>query len=323
MGWLSEADLCALKSFDQKNCAIRDYTRMVAHRGSSGLYICGPPGTSKTYTVETVLQEEDASFVVVRSHLTPVGLFRTIADNPYSVIVLDDVNAVFKNAISRQILLAALGDSPNGERRVEYHTAYCSQRCLFLGGIIALSNLMLGNDPISLALSSRCVALEYSPTQPEIKAFMKHIAMKGGFGLTPEELMEVVSFLIAASEEIGKPLDLRNIKKAAACYSAHRGTTESDWRSLVRVDLTNKAKVNGEVRPIRRDERKAKEQCFVIELVERGRSEGWTMYQCVQVWMEKTAKSERAFYRRKQEVEEAGRLAPDPLDDLPELSLTD
>lgn len=322
MGWLSEADLRALKSFDQKNCAIRDYVRLVAARNLGGLYICGPPGTSKTYTVESILQEEDAPYVVVRSHVTPIGLYRTIAENPHSVIVLDDVSAIFKSTLGRQVLMAALGDTPTGERWVEHHTASGSRRCLFQGGVIALSNILLGNDPISLALTSRCVALEYSPTQPEIKAVMRRIAMDGGYGLSPEELKEVVSFVIATSEEVGKALDLRNLKKAAACYSGCKAT-ESDWRSLATCALMHEAKVTGSVRPLRRDERKAKEQSFVIELVERGRSEGWTMYQCVQVWMEKTAKSERAFYRRKQEVEEAGRLAPDPLDDLPDLSLTD
>ncbi|MBX9671782.1 MAG: hypothetical protein K2X93_29605, partial [Candidatus Obscuribacterales bacterium] len=234
--WLTAEEESYLKQFDSRNRSIRDNVRLVAQRHSSGLYVCGSAGTSKTYTVTSILEEEEASYEVVAGHITGVGLFRTFQKNPHSTIVLDDVTAIFKNEVGKQILLSALGKGKNGERWVGYHKASMQERCLFFGGVIAISNLMLGCDPVSIALQSRVNAIEYIPEQEEIRAFIKHIAESKGFdNMTIEESKELASFVITISLEEGKALDLRSITKSAEVYVASKsGTLESTWQDLVR-----------------------------------------------------------------------------------------
>lgn len=91
---------------------LRDLVRGVAHGHTNGLYIYGRPGTSKTWTVKTTLEKEGVEYVYQDGHLTPMGLFETLANNPNSIILMDDLGAAFENTITRQLLLAALGDQP-------------------------------------------------------------------------------------------------------------------------------------------------------------------------------------------------------------------
>ena len=73
------------------------------------------PGTAKTHTVRTILEEEIREpYTYRRGHVTPMGLFGSIAEHRDEVIVLDDLGALLKSDVALQILLSALEHPTRG-----------------------------------------------------------------------------------------------------------------------------------------------------------------------------------------------------------------
>jgi hypothetical protein len=134
---------------------VRDRVRGVASHGLPGFYLYGRAGTSKTYTVRTTLASLNCEYVYHAGHLTPIGLFELLEENPTKVIVLDDVASIFDQPKALSILLAALGKQPDGSRIVKYKRQGRTIRVAFSGGIIAISNLELHGNAVVDALRSR------------------------------------------------------------------------------------------------------------------------------------------------------------------------
>jgi len=112
----------ALQELQQRLAVVRDRVRGVARRHYTGFYLFGRPGTSKTYTVRTTLDELNFAYEYHLGHLTPMGLFDLLAEQHDRVLVLDDVSEILTNRIALQVLLAALGNQPHatGTRIVKY-----------------------------------------------------------------------------------------------------------------------------------------------------------------------------------------------------------
>src|SRR5262249_42099452 len=137
-----------------------------------------------------------------------------------------------------QILLPALGGETSTPRTITYRTACGSQRILFHGGIIGISNLPLKNDHLGQALASRVTMVEHEPSDEEIVAFMRSLARKRWKDLTPAEHQTVVEFLISESQELSQRLDLRHLAKARDDFrQCKHGKAKTDWRDLVRSGL--------------------------------------------------------------------------------------
>lgn len=227
-----------LQSFEKKQQLIRDRVASVAHRYHTGAYLVGRPGTSKTHTVLEELAEIDIPWVYKNARMTPMGLFGFIAEHPEHVIVLDDITSLFKNDQAVQILLAALDGKPGEPRVVTYKSADVEQKVLFTGSIIAISNVPLRSDPLARALGSRIVILEHEPTDEEIAAFMRRLALDGFEDLTVDECIEVAEFIISETREFTLRLDLRHLTKAFQDYRQHKhGQSITSWRDLVRTSL--------------------------------------------------------------------------------------
>lgn len=318
MNWFTDEDQKNLEAFDNQNRAIRDWARVVAQRGVSGVYIYGPKGTSKTYTVTSILDEEGFEYTLIASRITAASIFGMFKDNPHHTFVFDDVSSIFKDRIAVSILLSALGKRKNGQRKVEYHTHKNSEVIDFTGGIIALSNVMLATDPISQALASRVQPLEYNPTQSQIKAYMKKLAMTSGFqGLPIEASKEIVSFIIEASVALSKPLDLRNADNAAGVYRiCQTSPGESSWQDMVMSSIKSTACINGEKLVMNQVEKTAHYQSMVFQIHQEGKSKGWTMEQMAIRFSEQSGMAGRTFYRHLKELREGGKLPYPPKDIL-------
>ena len=99
-----------------------DRVRCVVHGLAAGLYLYGPPGTSKTFTVRKTLDDFGIPYAYQSGRLTAAGLFSCFQDNPCKVIVIDDVSSIFRDPVATELLLAALGNC-GGFREVPYKTA--------------------------------------------------------------------------------------------------------------------------------------------------------------------------------------------------------
>lgn len=227
-----------LATFDQKLQVIRDRVRGVAEGYHTAAYLTGRPGTSKTYTVKEELEQMTAPSVIRNARMTPMGLFEYLYEHPEHVVVLDDIATLFKQPPALQILMAALDGDPMKPRKVTYKSKDKDLEFYFSGGIVAISNLPLANDPLANAVSSRVVLLEHEPTDEELAAFMRKLALDGYKDLTAEQCHEVVAFVVDETRTCDRRLDLRHLTKA---YEDRRqwedGLSETPWQELVRTSL--------------------------------------------------------------------------------------
>ncbi len=295
----------------RRQAIVRDYVRGVARQYATALYLFGRPGTAKTHTVRAVLGEEiQEPYTYQRGHLTRMGLFELIAANADEVLVLDDLGAVLKSDVTLQILLSALEHPTSRDRGrvVKYRRQGCKQRAVFRGGIVCISNRELHDDELLGAFKSRVHTLNYDPTDAQLGALMLDIADRGwpaGSGnpeIAPEAARMVAHYLIGELLRLSCRFDLRLlVNKAFPDYQQWKdGETESDWRDLVTASIEEHlvAVRHSAESPLSREARKAEEHSILQEIIRDHPSRD----ERVPAWINRTGKSERAFYRRLAEM---------------------
>jgi hypothetical protein len=296
----------ALHELQQRLAVVRDRVRGVARRHYTGFYFFGRPGTSKSYTVRTTLDDLNVAYEYHLGHLTPMGLFDLLAEQRDRVIVLDDVSEVLSNKLALQLLLAALGTQPGatGARIVKYRRQGREETVHFTGGIILISNLELHPSPLIDALKSRVHYLRYEPSEEQSTALIREIASRGRAKpkMSPDECHEVAEFLIFESQRLGCRLDIRLlVDKALPDFVQYRNhNTETHWKDLVLATLEAQVLSLQFTRGPSATRRmvKDKEQQIVRAIV----SAYGTKTERIAAWQEQTQKSERAFYRRLKEL---------------------
>jgi len=300
---LSGDDQAHLDEFEAMLDLIRDRTRSVAEGYQVGAYLVGRPGSSKTYTVLETLERLDTPWTYRNSRMSPMGLYCLLEEHPEHTVVLDDIHTLFGQDAALQILMAALGGRPGQARTVTYTTKDERKSFEFSGGIIAISNLPLGRDPLADAVASRVALLEHEPSDEMIAAFMRAQALKGFEDVTPRECLEVVEFLIAETRACDYRLDLRAMNKAWQDYRLDlHGKAVRPWRDLVRSGLKRLVSDN-RPRPEGRAGRIAWERRVAQELFERfpldkGQRDA--------EWERLVGSSPHSLYRRKRELDRAG-----------------
>jgi hypothetical protein len=179
---------------------LKDRVRSVALGLSNGLYIHGRPGVAKTHLVCTTLQALGVPYAYSSGHLTPIGLFSLLDENSDSIIVLDDLSALFYQPTAIGLLLAALGNRPDGSRvrPVRYKTAREDSTIAFRGAIIGISNLRLEDHRRHMlqAFHDRVYVLHFEPSDEQIVAQIFELASKGVRGISPDDCHMVATHLV-------------------------------------------------------------------------------------------------------------------------------
>jgi hypothetical protein len=305
----------ALAELERRLAVVRDRVRGVARGHHAGFYLFGRPGVSKTFTVRTTLDGLGLPYAYHAGHLTPVGLFELLEENADRVLVLDDVGHLLGQQVGLQLLLAALGNQPDGggERVVRYRRQGRDATVRFTGGIVMVSNLELHDTPVLEALKSRVHVLRYDPTDEQVAALMRLIASKGwpasAQRVPAGECLEVAEFLIGESRRLAVRLDLRLlVDKSFPDYLQWReGHAETNWKDLVLTTLEERLvelRHTPPPRPRSREERLEEERRIVREIV----AIHGTREARLAAWNRRMGggASERRFYRRLAEVEAAG-----------------
>ncbi len=302
----------ALETLYSRQAVVRDRVRGVALKLHTGLYLFGRAGTGKTHGVRQTLEGTGVPYHYHDGHLTDLGLFDLLEEQHDRVIVLDDVSSLFERKVGLQLLLAALGNQPDetGQRLVKYRRQGRDETIRFTGGIIAISNLELHSAPLLQALKSRVHYLKYDPTEDQIAALFLDIAGRGWPSgrplLSARECRSVAEFVIEEARRLNVRLDIRLlVDKAFPDYLQHRsGHTEAHWKDLVRATLEEQlidlkhTVVGGKPG---RAERKRDEQEVVRDIL----AEFHTKAEQLAAWRDRVGKSDRAFYRRLEEMDGA------------------
>lgn len=292
---------------------VRDAVRAVARDYATGLYLFGRPGTAKTHTVRSYLETQiKEPYVYKRGHITPLGLFEHLDQNPDVVSVLDDVGNILKSPVALQILLAALEHpSPRDRTRtrvVTYQRQGVTKSTRFRGGIIMISNLELHSKDLLEAFKSRIKVLNYNPDDAMLGALMLGVAEMGwpveDPSVSRDECVEVARFLIEEMLRLNCRFDLRLFfTKALQDFQQWKDDeSESHWRDLVTSDIEEhlvELRHEAETAALRAA-RKEREHAIVREILRHFA----TREDRVSEWKNRTGgKSERAFYRRLAEID--------------------
>jgi len=150
------------------------FTKLAAKGVVPSLVVTGSGGLGKSHTVLNTLRDMglkedtigtiDGDFVFVKGYSTPRNLYTTLFHENGKVIVLDDLDNIFRDPIGSNILKAAL-DS-NGKRIISWGAESkddgVPSRFEFTGSIIFISNLEMSKFPQSLLSRSMLVDLTLS-----------------------------------------------------------------------------------------------------------------------------------------------------------------
>jgi hypothetical protein len=293
-----------LAALEEQHVIIRDRIRSVAAKQHNGLFLFGPPGTSKTWLIETTLEKAGVPLVKKNGNLTAVALFDLLEEFRDSVIVLDDLTSIFSKPEALQIFLAALGNQANGRGRLVTHKhARADRSVVFTGGIIATSNFNLkeSNDPAVQALADRMHIINYDPSNELLKAKIYDIARNGDKGTSPKDCKMVADFMFSILPENARPTIRLFVDKVLPDFRFWKsGKSESHWHDLVRSTvLQHLSQLTKPVRPVRRQDKIAVEREIVAEICSSTED---SKHQ-VRLWTDRTGKSQSAFYRRKAEIQ--------------------
>jgi len=221
----------------------------------SGLAIVGPGGLGKTHTVELLLAERgiETEHIGKNSHITPLALYQTLFEHRNErVILLDDIEHVYKQEVSVGILRSALWGkrvAGRGQKRVvTYSTSKeisVPERFEYRGGIILIGNkIPRQDDPIVEALLTRIPCVEFSVSPSDVYAFMRQVMVgRSGYSIHDGKLGRDVRIPRSQCEEVIDELesrrvtDLRKLEHALIAWRDFR-----HHRTRLRRELDNIAR---------------------------------------------------------------------------------
>src|SRR4051812_33411860 len=94
---LTDEDHGHLQAMERKLQLVRDRVAGVVDGTATGFYLYGPGRVSKSHTVKEELDRLRADYVLFNSRATGRGLFNILRDHPDSVVVLEDMEKVFRD----------------------------------------------------------------------------------------------------------------------------------------------------------------------------------------------------------------------------------
>ena len=309
---LSPQDLRHLTTLDAKLQIVRDRVASVALGRTTGFYLYGPGGCSKSYTVTKELERLEVPYRLFNSRMTGRGLYNALEDSPEAVHLLEDMEQLFRDSGARGVLRSALWSQPQEEktgpieRLVTWSTYHMVHEFIFTGGIIMTANRPFPDLPELEAIRTRIAYMQLVVSDNELKALMRSIASKGyrqgNDRMDPEECWMVCEYVIEQCMGLNRALDIRLLVNGCQDYLQWTECQSGcHWRDLIaarvkqRPIMLEEAQGHGH-----REEQKRRELeiAAVIAAATKDRAERRLR------WTEATGKSEQTLYRRLQELQD-------------------
>jgi hypothetical protein len=304
---LSAEDKEHLESLRPKLQVIRDLVRGVVKKFSTGLYLWGEGGTSKSYTVLHELQALKADYVLHNSRMTGRGLVDTLQNFQTSVHVIEDCESIFDDRRAWGVLRSALWSQSRKkppEREISWTAFNTVIRFVFTGGIILIANRSLDKQPELAAIKTRIATPQLVASFNEIAALMRSVAIEGfTYGedyMTPQECLTVAEYVIDRMRSLARSLDMRMYVNGVKDYLQHKtGHSKTDWQDLIETRLRETTVLRE-----RQADVMAREAGIALEISRLDVPQA----EKFRLWRERTrsarfpdGKSERAYWRRLKE----------------------
>lgn len=234
---------------------VTEMVTMLARGEQASVVITGPGGLGKSFTVIksldsvgfkdiSVLDDLPVGFVlnggrtyrVVKGYSTAKGLYRTLYENREGVIVFDDCDSVLNDAVSLNLLKAALDsyDKRIISWRADIRDEDLPTSFLFSGRVVFISNRP--SNGIDQAIISRSLAVDLSMTMKQKVDRMRWLLTQDDF--MPEFDLEYKTDAIDLIESLidsVKELSLRSLIQVTKIRKANTAR----WRDLAEYVLTN------------------------------------------------------------------------------------
>lgn len=203
---LTPDELAAIGRLEGRYELIRRATLLTAQGHNTGFCIWGEGGIGKSFQVLKTLREAKTPHRVINTRLTAAGFADLLERNPTAILVLEDIENVFDERTSMNLLRSALwgqeDETGKMRRPITWGVAETATRQPkqfdFDGQIIFTSNRDLADLPELRAIRTRISVLQLSPERAEILAVAKKIALAGYTwhkgGLEPRDTLRIFDF---------------------------------------------------------------------------------------------------------------------------------
>lgn len=133
---------------ERRYASVETYIKELSNGRIHNLIINGPAGVGKTHAVETFLSEHaKGRYKVVKGHMTPLSLYGNLFFHrePNNILVLDDIDSVFKKIEGVNLLKAAM--DTGSVRRINWESSSALKGVgipdsfEFKGKVILISNI--------------------------------------------------------------------------------------------------------------------------------------------------------------------------------------
>jgi hypothetical protein len=237
---------------ERRYASVETYIKELSTGDINNLIINGPAGVGKTHAVETFLSQYAKSrYKVVKGHMTPLSLYGNLFfhRDPNSILVLDDIDSVFKKIEGVNLLKAAM--DTGSVRRINWESSSAlkgvgiPESFEFQGKVILISNIgfsTLRKSSINAhldALKDRSFNIVIADNAKE--SCFKQVCfmvmkkdMLDSFNLKHEQLIELLDYLKEHVTAIEK-ISLRTAVKLAQLMSI----APTNWRNMADTGLLN------------------------------------------------------------------------------------
>lgn len=212
------------------------------------LIISGPPGFSKSYTVESVMENNACKHNIVKGHSRATGLYKMLWEHKEegSILVLDDCDSVFHDEIALNLLKTALDTT---EQRIISWLSEAGwmeaegipNQFEFEGSVIFLTNLdfdrtitsgsKIGKHLEALISRSHYVDLGIKSRRDcviRIKSVVSNTKMLSH--LSKAERVQVISFIEENQEKL-REVSLRTALKIGTLC----GSGKENWKAVAMI----------------------------------------------------------------------------------------
>ena len=144
----SKYELDDYTDLERRYASVESYIKELSNGQIHNLIINGPAGVGKTHAVETFLGKyAQGRYKVVKGHMTPLSLYGNLYfhRDPNSILVLDDIDSVFKKIEGVNLLKAAM--DTGSVRRINWESSNALKGVgipdsfEFKGKVILISNI--------------------------------------------------------------------------------------------------------------------------------------------------------------------------------------
>jgi len=173
---------------------------------ANSLIVIGKAGTGKTETILNSLKElkmkEDEHYRFINNYSSPLELYNIVRSvnnlKKPKILVIDDCEEILDSQRSVGILRSALWSTPDGKRRVCWHSTSSkveSQSFEFTGRIIFLVNKLNLKNSLIKALVSRGLYYNIELSNKEILELIRERAKKPYKKLTIRQRGKIVAYI--------------------------------------------------------------------------------------------------------------------------------